>query len=97
MIKIKVTSSFYLVDLGVFDANSIVELRDDLAQNVVKQGLAEYIEEQMEEEESKEVQTEEVIDYSKLKVAELKELLNEKGIEIPKGAKKADLISLLSK
>ena len=40
---------------------------------------------------------EEVVDYSKLKVAELKELLNERGIEIPKGAKKADLISLLSK
>lgn len=92
MIKVKVTSSFYLVDLGVFDANSIVELRDDLAQIVVKQGLAEYIEEQIEEEE----EPKEIIDYSKLKVAELKELLNEKGIEIPKGAKKADLISLLS-
>lgn len=92
MIKVKVTSSFYLVDLGVFDANSIVELRDDLAQIVVKQGLAEYIEEQIEEEE----EPKKVIDYSKLKVAELKELLNEKGIEIPKGAKKADLISLLS-
>lgn len=92
MIKVKVTSSFYLVDLGVFDVNSIVELRDDLAQIVVKQGLAEYIEEQIEEEEK----PKKVIDYSKLKVAELKELLNDKGIEIPKGAKKADLISLLS-
>ena len=92
MIKVKVTSSFYLVDLGVFDVNSIVELRDDLAQIVVKQGLAEYIEEQIEEEE----EPKKVIDYSKLKVAELKELLSEKGIEIPKGAKKADLISLLS-
>lgn len=92
MIKVKVTSSFYLVDLGVFDANSIVELRDDLAKIVVKQGLAEYIEEQIEEEE----ESKEVVDYSKLKVAELKELLNDKGIEIPKGAKKADLISLLS-
>ena len=92
MIKVKVTSSFYLVDLGVFDANSIVELRDDLAKIVVKQGLAEYIEEQIEEEEK----SKEVVDYSKLKVAELKELLNDKGIEIPKGAKKADLISLLS-
>lgn len=92
MIKVKVTSSFYLVDLGVFDVNSIVELRDDLAKIVVKQGLAEYIEEQIEEEE----ESKEVVDYSKLKVAELKELLNDKGIEIPKGAKKADLISLLS-
>lgn len=92
MIKVKATSSFYLVGLGVFNANSIVELRDDLAQIVVKQGLAEYIEEQIEEEE----EPKEVVDYSKLKVAELKELLNEKGIEIPKGAKKADLINLLS-
>lgn len=92
MIKVKVTSSFYLVDLGVFDVNSIVELRDDLAQIVVKQGLAEYIEEQIEEEE----EPKKVIDYSKLKVTELKELLNKRGIEIPKGAKKADLISLLS-
>ena len=95
MIKVKTTSSFYLVGLGVFDVNSIIELKDDLAQIIVKQGLAECIEEQIEEEE---VQTEQkkVIDYSKLKVTELKELLNDKGIEIPKGAKKADLISLLS-
>lgn len=92
MIKVKTTSSFYLVGLGVFDVNSIVELKDDLAQIIVKQGLAEYIEEQIEEEE----ESKEVVDYSKLKVAELKELLNDKGIEIPKGAKKADLISLLS-
>ena len=92
MIKVKVTSSFYLVGLGVFDVNSIIELKDDLAQIIVKQGLAEYIEEQIEEEEEQK----EIIDYSKLKVAELKELLNDKGIEIPKGAKKVDLISLLS-
>ena len=92
MIKVKTTSSFYLVGLGVFDVNSIIELKDDLAQIIVKQGLAECIEEQIEEEE----ETKEVVDYSKLKVAELKELLNDKGIEIPKGAKKADLISLLS-
>ena len=92
MIKVKTTSSFYLVGLGVFDINSIIELKDDLAQIIVKQGLAEYIEEQIEEEE----ESKEVVDYSKLKVAELKELLNDKGIEIPKGAKKADLISLLS-
>ena len=92
MIKVKTTSSFYLVGLGVFDVNSIIELKDDLAQIIVKQGLAECIEEQIEEEE----ESKEVVDYSKLKVAELKELLNDKGIEIPKGAKKADLISLLS-
>ena len=92
MIKVKTTSSFYLVGLGVFDVNSIIELKDDLAQIIVKQGLAECIEEQIEEEE----ESKEVIDYSKLKVAELQELLNENGIEIPKGAKKADLISLLS-
>lgn len=92
MIKVKTTSSFYLVGLGVFDVNSIIELKDDLAQIIVKQGLAEYIEEQIEEEEEQK----EVVDYIKLKVAELKELLNDKGIEIPKGAKKADLISLLS-
>lgn len=92
MIKVKTTSSFYLVGLGVFDVNSIIELKDDLAQIIVKQGLAECIEEQIEEEE----ESKEVVDYSKLKVVELKELLNDKGIEIPKGAKKADLISLLS-
>ena len=92
MIKVKTTSSSYLGGLGVFDVNSIIELKDDLAQIIVKQGLAECIEEQIEEEE----ESKEVVDYSKLKVAELKELLNDKGIEIPKGAKKADLISLLS-
>ena len=45
MIKVKTTSSFYLVGLGVFDVNSIIELKDDLAQIIVKQGLAECIEE----------------------------------------------------
>lgn len=72
----------------------IIDLDDIQAEQFSKHGLVEIVE-QKEEVQTEELK-EEVIDYGKLKVSELKELLNERGIEIPKGAKKADLISLLS-
>ena len=85
--KIKCTSSFYIVNKGVFNCGSIVEFDEELAKKLIKQGVAvEYIEEQetIEKEEN---------DYSSLTVKELKEILEQKGLST-KG-KKAELIERL--
>ena len=86
MKQVKVLTPF-VSNFQSFRKGQIIDLDDIQAEQFSKHDLVEIIEQKEEE----------VIDYSKLKVAELKELLNERGIEIPKGAKKADLISLLSK
>lgn len=86
MKQVKVLTPF-VSNFQSFRKGQIIDLDDIQAEQFSKHDLVEIIEQKEEE----------IIDYSKLKVAELKELLNEKGIEIPKGAKKADLISLLSK
>ena len=86
MKQVKVLTPF-VSNFQSFRKGQIIDLDDIQAEQFSKHDLVEIIEQKEEE----------IIDYSKLKVAELKELLNEKGIEIPKGAKKADLINLLSK
>lgn len=93
MKQVKVLTPF-VSNLQSFKKGQIIDLDDLQAEQFLKHDLVEIIK-QKEEVQTKESK-EEVVDYSKLKVAELKELLNDKGIEIPKGAKKADLISLLS-
>ena len=92
MKKVKVLQPF-IMDNKAYKKSMIIEMEDEKINSFISHNLIELVEEHIEEIQEQE----EVIDYSKLKVAELKELLNEKGIEIPKGAKKADLISLLSK
>ena len=82
--KVKCTSSFYVIDKGVFDIHDIVEFDDILAEKLIKQGVVEPIEEK---------QTEKEEDYTKLTVKELKKLLQEKGLDI-KG-KKQELIERL--
>ena len=84
MIKVRCTSSFYVIDKGVFDIHDIVEFDDILAEKLIKQGVVEPIEEK---------QTEKEEDYTKLTVKELKKLLQEKGLDI-KG-KKQELIDRL--
>ena len=84
MMKVKCTSSFYVIDKGVFDIHDIVEFDDILAKKLIKQGVVEPIEEK---------QTEKEEDYTKLTVKELKKLLQEKGLDI-KG-KKQELIERL--
>ena len=85
--KVKCTSSFYIVNKGVFDNGSIVEFDDELALKLIKQGVAvEYIEE------IKTIEKEEV-DYNDLTVKELKVILEQKGLST-KG-KKAELIQRL--
>ena len=84
MMKVRCTSSFYVIDKGVFDIHDIVELDDILAEKLIKQGVVEPI---------KEKQTEKEEDYTKLTVKELKKLLQEKGLDI-KG-KKQELIERL--
>ena len=93
MKQVKVLTPF-VSNFKSFKKGQIIDLDDIQAELFSKHGLVEIIEQK--EEVQTEEPKEEVFDYSKLKVAELKELLNNEGIEIPKGAKKADLISLLS-
>ena len=85
--KVKCTSSFYIVNKGVFDNGSIVEFEEELARKLIKQGVVvEYVEEveAIEKEEN---------DYNNMTVKELKVLLEEKGLST-KG-KKAELIQRL--
>ena len=84
MMKVRCTSSFYVIDKGVFYIHDIVEFDDILAEKLIKQGVVEPIEEK---------QTEKEEDYTKLTVKELKKLLQEKGLDI-KG-KKQELIERL--
>ena len=84
MMKVRCTSSFYVIDKGVFDIHDVVEFDDILAEKLIKQGVVEPIEEK---------QTEKEEDYTKLTVKELKKLLQEKGLDI-KG-KKQELIERL--
>lgn len=85
--KVKCTSSFYIVNKGVFNNGSIVEFDDELALKLIKQGVAvEYIEE------TETIEKEE-INYNDLTVKELKEILEQKGLST-KG-KKAELIERL--
>lgn len=85
--KVKCTSSFYIVNKGVFNNGSIVEFEEELAKKLIKQGVVvEYVEEveAIEKEEN---------DYNNMTVKELKVLLEEKGLST-KG-KKAELIQRL--
>lgn len=85
--KVKCTSSFYIVNKGVFNNGEIVNFDDELALRLIKQGVVvEYIEEveAIEKEEN---------DYNNMTVKELKVLLEEKGLST-KG-KKAELIQRL--
>lgn len=84
MMKVRCTSSFYVIDKGVFDIHDIIEFDDILAEKLIKQGVVEPIEEK---------QTEKEEDYTKLTIKELKKLLQEKGLDI-KG-KKQELIERL--
>ena len=85
MIKIKILSPIFVNGIA-YQKNKDYFVQKQLAELLVKNNYAEYVE--LEE-------SIEVIDFSELKVAELKQLLIEKGIEIPKGAKKKDLVQLL--
>ena len=86
--KIKATSSFYIVKKGVFNVGEIVEFENELARQLITQGVAiEYIEEKQL------VKKEENIDYNVLTIKELKELLKEKKLSTV--GKKAELIERL--
>ena len=85
--KVKCTSSFYIVNKGVFNNGSIVEFEEELARKLIKQGIVvEYVEE------TETIEKEE-IDYNDLTVKELKVILEQKGLST-KG-KKAELIQRL--
>ena len=86
--KIKTTSSFYVVKKGVFNVGEIVEFENELARQLITQGVAiEYIEEKQL------IKKEENVDYNTLTIKELKELLKEKNLST--AGKKAELIERL--
>ena len=86
--KIKTTSSFYIVKKGVFNAGEIVEFENELARQLITQGVAiEYIEEKQL------IKKEENVDYNTLTIKELKELLKERDLSTV--GKKAELIKRL--
>lgn len=86
--KIKTTSSFYVVKKGVFNVGEIVEFENELARQLITQGVAiEYIEEKQL------IKKEENVDYSTLTIKELKELLKERDLSTV--GKKTELIERL--
>ena len=86
--KVKTTSSFYVVKKGVFNVGEIVEFENELARQLITQGVAiEYIEEKQL------IKKEENVDYNTLTIKELKELLKEKNLSTV--GKKAELIERL--
>ena len=86
--KIKVASSFYVVKKGVFNVGEIVEFENELARQLITQGVAiEYIEEKQL------IKKEENVDYNALTIKELKELLKERDLSTV--GKKAELIERL--
>lgn len=85
MIKIKILSPIF-VDGLAYQKNKDYFVQEQIAELLVKNNYAKYVETE---------ESTEVINFSELKVSELKQLLIEKGIEIPKGAKKKDLVQLL--
>ena len=86
--KIKTTSSFYIVKKGVFNVGEIVEFENELARQLITQGVAiDYIEE------TQLIKKEENVDYNTLTIKELNELLKEKKLSTV--GKKAELIERL--
>ena len=86
--KIKTTSSFYIVKKGVFNVGEIVEFENELARRLITQGVAiEYIEEKQL------IKKEENVDYNTLTIKELKKLLKERDLSTV--GKKAELIERL--
>ena len=85
--KVKCTSSFYILNKGVFNKDDIVEFNKELAEKLIKDGkVVEYIE-------NIENVKEEKINYNDLTIKELKEILKNKNLSV-KG-NKAELIKRL--
>ena len=73
--KVKCISSFYILKIGVFNNGDIIELKKELAEELIKQNkVIKYIEEDVKEENN--------INYDELTVKELKELLKNKNLSI---------------
>ena len=84
--KVKCISSFYILNKGVFDKDDIIELDEEIARKLIKDGkVVEYIENVKEEK----------IDYNDLTIKELKEILKNKNLSV-KG-NKTELIKRLEK
>jgi large subunit ribosomal protein L20 len=83
-----------LADLAVNDLNGfnqLVALAKDALANPVKKETVE-----VKKEVATEVKAEETQDLSSLTVAELREIAKQRGVSIPSGSRKADIVDLLS-
>lgn len=92
MIKVKILSPIY-VDGFAYRKNVEYQINDEVANILFKKGYCELIKEEQEESvETLDLNPKEV-DYNELTVAELKELLEQRGLST--SGKKADLIKRL--
>lgn len=92
MIKVKILSPIY-VDGFAYRKNVEYQINDEVANILFKKGYCELIKEEQEEPvETLDLNPKEV-DYKELTVAELKELLEQRGLST--SGKKADLIKRL--
>ena len=76
-------------------ATKVVKAKAEPKKEEKKEAKKETAKKEVKKETKKETKKEEKVDYSKLTVAELKEVAKKKDIKIPAGAKKADIIVLL--
>ena len=92
MIKVKILSPIY-VDGFAYRKNVEYQINDEVANILLQKGYCELIKEEQENPvETLDLNTKEV-DYNELTVAELKELLEQRGLST--SGKKADLIKRL--
>lgn len=92
MIKVKILSPIY-VDGFAYRKNVEYQINDEVANILFKKGYCELIEEEQEEPVETLDSNPKEVDYKELTVAELKELLEQRGLST--SGKKADLIKRL--
>lgn len=92
MIKVKILSPIY-VDGFAYRKNVEYQIDDEVANILLQKGYCELIKEEQEEPNATLDLNPKEVDYNELTVAELKELLEQRGLST--SGKKADLIKRL--
>ena len=92
MIKVKILSPIY-VDGFAYRKNVEYQINDEVANILLQKGYCELIKEEQEEPVETLDSNPKEVDYNELTVAELKELLEQRGLST--SGKKADLVKRL--
>lgn len=92
MIKVKILSPIY-IDGFAYRKNVEYQINDEIVDILLKKGYCELIKEEQEEPIETLDSSPKEVDYKELTVAELKELLEQRGLST--SGKKADLIKRL--